>query len=107
MKKTLVLILSLYILALIQTSFSIHFPISLNSWGDWSPNLILIIVVLINFLETPQKNLGIFAAATGGFFLDIFSENFIGFHILILLALSFLIKFILRKYVYLPIIKQI
>jgi len=106
MKKILILIPFFYILTLFQTSFLIHFNIFLEGgFGGWTPNLILIAVILITVFERPEKNLGIFLAFIGGFFLDIFSENFIGFHILVLVILALLIKFILRKYVRIPIIK--
>lgn len=106
MKKILILIPFLYILTLFQTSFLIHFNVFLKGgfWG-YALNPILIAVILITVLEKPEKNSGIFLGVCGGFFLDIFSENFIGFHILILLGLSFFIKFILRKYVRTPIIR--
>jgi len=102
MKKILILIPFFYILTLFQTSFLIHFNVFLEGgfWG-WTPNLILIAVILITVFEKPDPhtNFGVGVAFIGGFFLDIFSENFIGFHILILVILAFFIKFILRKYV--------
>lgn len=100
MKKYLVLILFLYFLTLFQTSFLIHFNIS-----GIIPNLILISVILINFFESPSKNSGIFSAFIGGFFLDIFSENFFGFWTLILIIITLFIKFILKKYVRIPLTK--
>ena len=100
-KKILILILSLYILTLLQSSFLVHFNI-----GGIVPNLVLMVVILISLFENPQKNLGIFSAFIGGFFLDIFSENLFGFWILILLALSIFIKFLLKYYVRIPIIKR-
>jgi rod shape-determining protein MreD len=106
MKKILILIPVFYILALFQTSFLIHFNIFLG--GDffgWILNLVLIAVILITVFENPEKSTGIFSAFIGGFFLDIFSENFIGFHVLILLTLVFLIKFIFKKYVRTPLIR--
>ena len=106
MRKFLILILSFYILALFQTSFLVHFDIL-----GYVLNFILIATILINLFENPQKNLGITSAFIGGFFLDIFSGhflgiNFIGFWISILLAISFSIKFILRKYVRTPFFKK-
>lgn len=88
-------------LVLFQTSFLVH----LNVAGI-IPNLILIIVFLLNLLEKAQKNDGIFGAAISGFFWDIFSEKFIGFHILILISLAILIKLILKRYVRIQIIKR-
>ncbi len=96
-----------YILVLFQTSFLIHFNIFLEGgFLGWTPNLILITIILINLFEHPEKSFGIFSGFIGGFFLDIFSENFIGFHILILVGLAMVIKFILRNYVRLPAIKR-
>ncbi|MFH1423847.1 MAG: rod shape-determining protein MreD [Candidatus Nealsonbacteria bacterium] len=94
-KRVLIILVVFYLLALLQTSFFIHFRI----WGI-VPNFILISAVLINVFEKPQKNTGIIAGFIGGLFLDIFSSGFIGFYALILPALSFLIKIIFRKYVW-------
>jgi len=96
-KRFLILIVGFYFLALLQTSFFIHFPLA-----GLVPNFILISVFLINVLEKPQKSSGIFAGFIGGFFLDIFSSNPIGFYALILLGLSFSIKIIFKKYVWEP-----
>jgi rod shape-determining protein MreD len=97
-KQILILLVAFYLLALLQTSFFIHFRVL-----GIIPNFILISVLLINIFENPQKNTGMFAGFFGGFFLDIFSSNFIGFYAFILLALSFLIKIIFRKYVRSPV----
>jgi hypothetical protein len=113
MKKLLILIPFLYILTLFQTSFLIHFNIFLGGgFFGWISNLVLIAVILITVFsvrggpasgkEDLNKNIGIFSGICGGFFLDIFSENFIGFHILILVIIAFFIKLILRKYVRFP-----
>jgi len=99
-KDFLLLIIFLYILSLFQTSFLVYFGIS-----GYVLNFILIAVVFINLFENTQKNLGILSAFIGGFFLDIFSENFLGFWILVLLAIAIFIKFILKKYVRIPIAK--
>lgn len=99
-KKILILILFFYILVLLQTSFLVHFNIK-----GIVPNLVLVSVILINFFEKPKEYLGFLSAIIGGFFLDVFSENFIGFYILILVGLAIFIKFILKKYVRTPIIK--
>ena len=96
-KRILILLAVFYLLALLQTSFFIHFKL----WGV-VPNFILISAILINVFEKPQKNTGVLAGFIGGFFLDIFSSNPIGFYALILLAASFLIKIIFRKYVWTP-----
>ena len=93
MKKILILIIFFYILTLLQTSFLIHF-----NFFKITPNLILITVLLLNLLEEPRKNTGIFGAVISGFFWDIFSDRLIGFHVLILVGLAILIKVILRNY---------
>ena len=82
-RNFLLLIPSFYILALLQSSFLVHFGIL-----GYVLNFILIITIFINLFEESQKNLGIMSAFIGGFFLDIFSENFFGFWILTLLAIS-------------------
>lgn len=96
-KRILTITVFFYLLALLQTSLFTHFRI-----GGFIPNLILISVILINIFERPQKNTGLFAGFIGGFLLDIFSSNFIGFYTLILLAAAFLIKIIFRRYVWSP-----
>jgi len=103
-KSILVAILGFYLLSLLQTSFLVHFTTPLK-WVGWSPNFILILVILLNLYEKPEKNFGIFSAIIGGFFLDIFSERFFGFWVLILIGLSIFIKFLVKKYVRFPIPK--
>lgn len=102
MKKILALILFFYILTLIQTSFLAHFSI----FGI-TPNIIIIALIILIFFEKKPKNLSIPAAFIGGLFLDIFSANFFGFWILILLAISFFIKFILSKYVRISLLQRV
>jgi rod shape-determining protein MreD len=103
-KKIIFLVFFFYLLALIQTSFLIHFNLS-----GIVPNFVLITIFFINLFERPEKKLGIVSAFLGGFYLDIFSlsfSGFFGFYTLISLALSLFIKFILRKHVSLPSIKK-
>jgi len=102
MSKIFFIILISYLLVLVQTSLSPHFAFSYKI-----PNLILISVILFNLFEAPKEKAGLFFAFFGGFFLDIFSENFLGFWILILLIVAFFIKLFLRKYVRIPITKGI
>jgi len=95
--KILISIILFYFLALLQTSFLAHFSIC-----GIVPNLILITVILWNFFEKPKDYSGLYGAAIGGFFLDIFSNRFVGFYILISLALAIIIKLVIRKYVRIP-----
>ncbi len=96
-KNPLFLVIFFYALVLLQTSFLVHF----RMFG-MVLNLVLISIIVINFLEKPNSHSGYFAALIGGFFLDIFSENFIGFWILILMAITIFIKLFLRQHVLLP-----
>lgn len=101
-KKIIFLIPLFYFLVLIQTSFLVHFKI----FGI-VPNLVLITVIFIALLEKPKEKLSITSAFIGGFFLDIFSENFIGFYLLICLTIVLFIKFILKKHVQIPKIRRV
>lgn len=98
--KVLIIFISFYLLALLQASFFIHFDIL-------GANFIFIAVIVWNLLEKPQKYSGLLGAGIGGFFLDIFSSRPIGFNILILLAIAFFIKLILKNYVRIPFIEKI
>jgi len=87
--------------ALLQTSFFPHFPM-----GHLS-NFVLVLVIVINLFEAQEGKLGLLGAFFGGFFLDIFSENFLGFWVIILLTTAVFIKFVLRKYVRFPTFVQV
>jgi len=93
-KNIFLIFISFYILFLLQTSFLTYFNVA-----GMIPNLILISVILINFFEKPRQYLGLFSAAIGGFFLDMFSENFICFHVLVFLLISVFIKYLFKKHV--------
>jgi len=96
MKNIFILIISLYIITLLQTSFLPYFSL----W--YLLNLVLIFVFLINLFEDQEGRLGLLGAFFGGFFLDIFSQFFLGFWVIILLMMAVFIKLILRRYVRLP-----
>ena len=98
-RNIFILIPLFYFFILLQVSFLVHFSL----WR-WVPNLILISVILLNIFSFSIK-LGVGAALAGGFLLDVFSSNFIGFWILILLALAFLISFVFKKYVRIPFVQ--
>ena len=101
-KKILISVIAYFIFALLQTSFLVHF----GAFGEHL-NLILISVIIWNILESRKSLFGLSNAVIGGFFLDIFSSRIFGFYILILLVVAISIKFILKKYVKIPIIKKI
>ena len=93
-KKLLIITALFYFLALLQTSFLVHFDIK-----GIVPNFVLLSVILINLFEPQKEKTGIFAAFIGGFFLDIWSVHIFGMEILILLAAAIFIKFIIKRYV--------
>ncbi|MDO8503331.1 MAG: rod shape-determining protein MreD [bacterium] len=95
MVKVIALFFLLFILALIQTSFLPHF-----GFNGFSPNLILIAVVIVSFFEKPAGNAGFTSAFLGGLLSDIFSGKFFGFWIVIMLASAIFIKYLLRSYFY-------
>lgn len=97
MKLSFVIII-FYFLSILQTSFFPHFGILS---GIFNP--IFILVILANFIEKSDGVFGILLAIIGGFFLDVFSAGFIGRNVLILLGLSLIIKFTLRRYVRAPV----
>lgn len=98
MKKTILISIPiLYLLVLLQTSFFIP----LNIFGVF-PNLVLILVVIVNLFFSRHYWFGASQAFIGGFFLDIFSGNFLGWNVLVLLSIAVFIKVILRKYVQIP-----
>jgi cell shape-determining protein MreD len=41
----------------------------------------------------------LFSAVIGGFFWDVFSSQFLGFHVILLLLVAVFIQLILKKYV--------
>ncbi len=100
-KRIVVLIILFYFLALLQTSFLVHFSIL-----GLIPNLIFILVIFWNLFEKPEHFLGVFNALIGGFFLDVFSNRIIGFNILILLAIALFIKLVFKKHVRIPVIEK-
>lgn len=102
MKKILFLILLTYFLTLFQSSFVVFFNVR-----GMVPNLVLIFIFLFNIFEKPSENSGIAAAAAGGFFLDIFSGGHLGINLIILTALSFLIKYFLKNIFTLPFSKKL
>lgn len=101
MGKNIFLIICFYFLTLLQSSFFPHFP-----FGSWW-NLVLVSVIIINLLEHPREKTGFLSAFFGGLLLDIFSEHFIGFWVLILLTLTIFIKFIFKKYVRCPTFRRL
>jgi len=101
MIKAILSIILFYFLTLIQVSFMPHLAI----YGIVF-NLVLFVIVIWNILESSDKYFGLYQAIIAGFFLDIFSSHFIGYNIIILLLIAFLLKFFLKRYVRIPLTKD-
>ncbi|MDD5013319.1 MAG: hypothetical protein PHD93_02895 [Candidatus Pacebacteria bacterium] len=81
-----------YFLYFLQMSF---FPFV----GLFQFNFLFFTVLLVNILEDPNKNIGLFVAFFVGIFSDFFSPYFFGVITSMLLLLAILIKYLLLKYV--------
>ncbi|MCK4453822.1 rod shape-determining protein MreD [Candidatus Parcubacteria bacterium] len=102
LKKILFLIIVFYILTLFQTSFMPFFDIN-----GLTINLVLVLVILINLFEVPEKKIGLWSAFMAGFFLDVWSSMPFGIEILIFVLVAVFIKFILKKYVQIPTFEKV
>lgn len=87
-QKYLIVIMAFYFFALLQNNFITNF-IFLGT----VPNLVFALFLIIVFFL--GKNVGyevVFLSLIAGFFLDIFSYSYIGFSIISLLVIGFLLK---------------
>lgn len=100
--KVILLIILFYFLALVQSSFLVHFKIF-----GWTPNIILIAVIFWSIIENPKKYYVLWISLIGGFFLDVFSVRFFGFNMLLLFFVSLFFKFIFKNYVRIPFFEKI
>jgi len=91
-KKVVSIVFLLYLLAMLQTSFFVHF-------FDYIPNLILIVIILVNLFEKEESYFGVFTAFVGGFYLDIFSGRFFGLYFLLSFLISLFIKLVIKDYI--------
>ena len=84
----IVAIILFYFLAILQSSFFVHFSL----FGAF-PNLIFILYFLLVFFEARKKEYNIFAyAVIAGLLLDIFYQTFFGISVAILLIAGFSVK---------------
>ncbi|MCK4520369.1 rod shape-determining protein MreD [Candidatus Parcubacteria bacterium] len=97
LKKILLVILIFYFLTLFQASFMPFFDIK-----GFTINIVLALVIFINLFESQDKKLGIYSALVAGFFLDVWSSQFFGTEILLLVLTAIFIKLIVKKYVQIP-----
>lgn len=87
MLKIIFSLIFFYLLAIIQTSFLVHYGIR-----GGLLNIVLISIILFNFFEKKESKLGFIVGAAGGFYLDIFSPYFPGLFTLVGMAASILIR---------------
>ena len=81
--RYIAVIITLYILTILQTSFVVHFfPHGLIL------NLVVLSIIVFSIFEKPDSHFGLFAALFGGFFLDMFSTKPIGFWTLTLVVFA-------------------
>lgn len=87
-KKALIIVILFYLLALLQNSFFTYFSV----FGA-IPNLVFILFFLLVFFTKKNHPYQIlFLVLSAGFFLDIFSHNYFGKYIILLLIIGVLIK---------------
>ncbi|MCF7845475.1 MAG: hypothetical protein K9M12_01805 [Candidatus Pacebacteria bacterium] len=93
--------IKLILIALLATAMSLFLSSFLfSSFFLYSLFFILFLVsVLFSLIEDPQKKESYFLSFFLGFWLDVFSLYPVGFHILILLSITFLIKVVVKRYV--------
>lgn len=77
-----------YFLVLIQNSF-------LNAIVNF--NFLILFLLILNLIEDPESNLGLWAAFFTGFFMDLSSIHFLGFWTLSLAGGALLIKLLFSK----------
>ena len=102
MKKTAIIyVIAIFFLVLLQTSFFARFGIFDGRWPQ-TANLVIVLLVVASLFEKQKSNLGLSTAVAGGVFLDVYSERFFGFWILVLLAVYFAIRYVVKRYVRIP-----
>ena len=100
-KRTIIIVVLLYLLTIFQVSFLGHFKFFSADWLRFI-NLTLLFCFVLAIFERRSNDLAWPAAAWGGFFLDLYSDFFFGFWMLVLLALTLIIKLFLKRYVRIP-----
>ncbi len=100
-KPEFMAIFCLGLLAIFQMSFVPHLKIFSGEWFRWI-NFVDVAVLAIALFERRRGAIGWLAALWGGIFLDIYSDRFFGFWMIVLFAVVGLIKLILKKYVRIP-----
>lgn len=78
--------------------FQINFLSVFDSISRYLPNLGIIFVLLVIFLETNQSQKGMVLAGALGLLFDFFTEKPIGFYGLMFLTGAISIKFVVKKH---------
>jgi hypothetical protein len=100
-KKTAGVLLTFVCLGIFQTTIAPHFWFFDFPWFEWL-NFITVPLAIFALFERRRNNLSWAAAILGGFILDVYSQRFFGFWIILLTVLTALIKFAVKKYVRIP-----
>lgn len=100
-KRLIAILLAIFALAMIQTSFLNHFIFFNYIWFQVA-NLVALFVLVYALLEHRKGRMSWVSAAWGGMLLDIYSNIYFGVWILSLLVLVFAVKIILKRYVSIP-----
>ncbi|MEA3453097.1 MAG: hypothetical protein U9Q96_02045 [Patescibacteria group bacterium] len=76
-----------YFLALVQTSFLVHYEIR----GSLL-NIVFLLIILFNFFDENENKLGLVVGITGGFYLDVFCSSYPGLFTLLGIAIALLVR---------------
>jgi rod shape-determining protein MreD len=89
-----------YIISGMLFLFCIFWQAGIPEFMSLGPLPILIMVLVYNFFEKPDKVLGILIAFTGGFLIDVYlSPHPLGIYALILSLSAAIVKLLVDKYV--------
>ena len=100
-KLSIILIFFILFFCLIQSSVLFHFKIL-----DGFLNPLFLLFLIINLSKSFKDHQAIILSGTMGFLWDIYSAYPFGFYFITLIFLSFLIKLIINKYVWLDVFQK-
>ncbi len=99
--KKIIALLVLAAVAASQATLTARFWVADQPWFEWI-NFATLAVLTIAIFEKRRRGFSWLAAIAAGFFLDIYSQRFFGFWIILLLAAVAAVKFAVKKYVRIP-----
>lgn len=100
-KKHIIAAFFLCVAVFFQIAVAPHIGILSGGWSEWI-NFCTLSVAVISLFERRRGKLGWFASVFTGLFLDLYSRYFFGFWIIVLIVLTSIIKFVIKKYVRAP-----